>query len=182
MSEDVTKTEVVLVGGSKDGSVTDDVQGTSAINNIVLNDDKTGPEFIDLYMPAAVTDKENRPIYVHIGRYDADESKSYWDSLTADEKQALVDAANAAEEFVEEEKPEDEKPTEETATEEEAVATESVDENTEAGPKVVTEHATEEVTEVEPAEAVENTQEAAEEPTGPVVESEHAGASEEKPE
>jgi hypothetical protein len=183
MTEENKTPEVVLVGGSKDGAVTEQTPDTKAINNIVLNDAKDGPEYIDLYMPAALTDKEGRPIYVHIGRYDASESKSYWDSLTESEKAALVDAANAQEEFVEEEK--NEETTEEVLPEEsgDTKSSASEDETTEtapAEPPVVTEHAVEEVQ--EPVDVSTEATEATAEENGPVVESEHAEASEEKTE
>ena len=92
-----TENEIVLVGGSKDGLVTEMVYGLQSIQNIVLNDTKDGPEFVDRYVPANVEDKDGRTVYVHVGRYNAEESKSYWDRLDQSDIDALVAAAEAEE-------------------------------------------------------------------------------------
>jgi hypothetical protein len=89
--------EVILVGGSKDGLVTEGVYGLQAVHNIVLNDTKDGPAYIDRYVPAKVEDKEGRPVYVHVGRYNAEESKTYWDRLDPQDVADLVAAAEAEE-------------------------------------------------------------------------------------
>lgn len=89
--------EVILVGGSKDGLVTEGVYGLQAVHNIVLNDTKDGPAYIDRYVPAKVEDKEGRPVYVHVGRYDAEESKTYWERLDPQDIADLVAAAEAEE-------------------------------------------------------------------------------------
>src|SRR6478609_2627395 len=96
-----TMSEVILVGGSKDGTIAEGSEDLKAVNNIVLDDTLENPEFIDLYMPTNVTDKEGRAIYAHIGRYDATESASYWATLSQQEKDDLKAAAEAAKEFVE---------------------------------------------------------------------------------
>jgi len=110
MSETV---EIILVGGSKDGTIAEGGNDVKAVNNIVLNDDKTGPAFIDLYMPTSVTDKEGRPIYAHIGRYDETESASYWASLPQSEKDSLklqaIEAEQAAEKAQEDKEAEEAK-------------------------------------------------------------------------
>ena len=150
MSEEVK--EIVLVGGSKDGTIAENDSNTKAINNIVLNEAGDAPEYIDLYLPTNVTDKENRPIYAHIGRYDAEESASYWATLSEDEKKALKDAHEAAKEFVEEKEKEDETETTTVATEESgntseegtsedaaAESTSSDDANEEAGKETTSE-------------------------------------------
>lgn len=85
--------EAVLIGGSRDGFVTEAVSGMKSVNNISLNDDYTGPEYIDLYMPTTLTDKDGREIFVHVGRYDEAESKSYWEAMDDEERDALVESA-----------------------------------------------------------------------------------------
>ena len=134
MSEEDKKVpEVILVGGSKDGTIAEGGADTRAINNIVLNEAKDGPEFIDLYMPTNVTDKEDRPIYAHVGRYDATESASYWATLSQEEKDALKEAAEKAEaEAAAAKEEEDAKAAEEAAKEkpEEAKEDEKVVEET----------------------------------------------------
>lgn len=127
--------EAILVGGSKGGHVIERDESTKAYNNIVLNETKDGPEYIDLYLPTNVTDKDDRPIYVHVGRYDATESASYWATLSAEEKQALKDAAEAAQEEVKED---------EEAAGEESSATDSSVDTDESGSESTDEEATEE--------------------------------------
>lgn len=138
--------EIILVGGSKDGTIAEKDDNTKAINNIVLNESKDGPEYIDLYLPTNVTDKDDRPIYVRVGRYDAVESASYWATLSEEEKQALKEAAEAAE-ALEEENREDESTEEEEKPEEPSSNAEEVSTEQEAEEPAV------EVPEGEPSES-----------------------------
>lgn len=121
--------DIILVGGSKDGTVTGGEPGLNSVQNIVLNEDFTGPEYVDRYVSTGVFDRENREVYAHVGRYNAEESQSFWESLdkeevarfveaekaerkAAEEAAAEADAKKAAEEAAKEEKPEEAKETE----------------------------------------------------------------------
>jgi hypothetical protein len=128
----MSNVEVILVGGSKDGLVTEGVHGLQAVHNIVLNDTFDGPEYIDRYEPTDLNDKDGHKVYVHTGRYNSEESKSYWEKLNPADVEELVTAAKrereeeerlAAEEAA---KAEAEK-TEEQSKEEEAKSEESSD-------------------------------------------------------
>ena len=81
--------EVVLVGGSKDGTVFEGESGLSAMHNIVLNEDLSGPEYVDRYVPTGVQDREGREVFAHVGRYTSEESESYWDKLDKDKVEEL---------------------------------------------------------------------------------------------
>lgn len=127
----MSNVEVILVGGSKDGLVTEGVHGLQAVHNIVLNDTFDGPEYIDRYEPTDLQDKEGHKVYVHTGRYNSEESQTYWEKLNPADVEELVNAAKrereeeerlAAEEAA---KAEAEK-TEEEPKEEEAASTEEV--------------------------------------------------------
>lgn len=127
----MSNVEVILVGGSKDGLVTEGVHGLQAVHNIVLNDTFDGPEYIDRYEPTDLQDKEGHKVYVHTGRYNSEESQTYWEKLDPADVEELVNAAKrereeeerlAAEEAA---KAEAEK-TEEEPKEEEAAPTEEV--------------------------------------------------------
>lgn len=120
--------EVILVGGSKDGLVTDGVSGLQAVHNIVLNDTKDGPEYIDRYVPANVEDKDGRAVYVHVGRYDSEESRTYWDRLAPEDIADLVAAAEEAEKAEAEAKAEEEAKAAEESKTKEAPAEESTTE------------------------------------------------------
>lgn len=84
--------EAILVGGSRDGFVTEAVTGMASVNNVSLNEELDGPEYVDLYIPTQLSDKEGRAIFVHVGRYDAEESKSYWESLDEEERTSLIES------------------------------------------------------------------------------------------
>lgn len=117
----MSNVEVILVGGSKDGLVTEGVHGLQAVHNIVLNDTFDGPEYIDRYEPTDLQDKDGHKVYVHTGRYDSEESKSYWEKLNPEDVEELVTAAKR------------EREEEERLAAEEAARAEA--ENTEEAPK-----------------------------------------------
>lgn len=149
--------EIILVGGSKDGLVTDGAPGMNSVHNIVLNDELTTPEYVDRYVPTNVKDREGREVYAHVGRYTGEESQSYWDKMDKEQVDLLIEqtkAERAAEE-------------EARAAEEAAKAEEKPEENAE-----VTEEATGDVSTEEKPETAE---EPVEEQTGDV-------STEEKPE
>lgn len=144
--------KIILVGGSKDGVETDGAAGLNSVQNIVLNEDFTGPEYVDRYVATGVQDREGREVYAHVGRYSAEESQSYWESLPKDQVEAFIEAekaeraeaeaeaAKAAEEAkaaqeaaaATEEKPEEEAAAEEEKpAEEESEAVEEVEKPTE---------------------------------------------------
>jgi hypothetical protein len=129
--------EVILVGGSKDGLVTEGASGLTSMHNIVLNDDLTGPEYVDRYVPTGVQDREGREVFAHVGRYTSEESESYWDKLDKEKVDELVEAtrlereAEAAEAAKEEAEAEDEETAKEEAAEEtDEAAVEATEEQT----------------------------------------------------
>lgn len=87
--------KIILVGGSKDGVETDGAAGLNSVQNIVLNEDFTGPEYVDRYVATGVQDREGRDVFAHVGRYTAEESQSYWESLDKDQVAAFVEAEKA---------------------------------------------------------------------------------------
>lgn len=87
--------EIVLVGGSKDGTVTEGAMGLNSLQNIVLNEDFSGVEFVDRYVSTGVQDREGREVYAHVGRYDSEESQSFWESLDQDQVTAFIEAEKA---------------------------------------------------------------------------------------
>jgi hypothetical protein len=129
--------DIILVGGSKDGTVTEGAVGLNSVQNIVLNDDFTGPEFVDRYVSTGIQDREGRDVYAHVGRFTAEESESYWASLDQDEVAAFIEAAKA-------EREEEERAAAEEAAKEEESATEEVAEEEAAKDEPVEEEKTEE--------------------------------------
>lgn len=140
--------DVILVGGSKDGLVTAAESGMGAVHNIVLNEAKDGPEYVDRYVPTSIQDRNGNLIYVHVGRYNATESQSYWEQLDKTEIDRIVaadreeearkaeeEAAKASEEETasEEEESQEEETTEEVKEESAEVASEEADENADKG-------------------------------------------------
>jgi len=87
--------DVILVGGSQDGTVTPAASGMQRVNSINLKEDLSAPEYVDLYLPTGHTNKADQEIYVHVGRYDEEESASYWEQLDKDEKEQLVEQTKA---------------------------------------------------------------------------------------
>lgn len=87
--------KIILVGGSKDGVETDGATGLNSVQNIVLNEDFTGPEYVDRYVATGVQDREGRDVFAHVGRYSAEESQSYWESLDKDQVAAFIEAEKA---------------------------------------------------------------------------------------
>jgi hypothetical protein len=85
--------KVILVGGSKDGTVLDNETGLSAMHNIVLNDDYSGPQYVDRYVPTGVQDRDGNDVFAHVGRYNGEESESYWEKLDKQKVEELRAAA-----------------------------------------------------------------------------------------
>lgn len=132
--------DVILVGGSKDGLVTAAESGMGAVHNIVLNEAKDGPEYVDRYVPTSIQDRNGNLIYVHVGRYNATESQSYWDQLDKTEVDRII-AADREEEARQAEE------AAAKAAEEEAASEESTEETKEEPVEEVKEESTETATE-----------------------------------
>lgn len=159
--------EVILLGGSKHGLVTESVSGMNGVNNIVLNEEMTGPEYVDRYVPTNVKDRDGRTVYAHVGRYTAEESESYWDKLDKEQVDALVEQTKA-------EKAEAARVAEEEAKAAEEKAAAEAAEQAAEDAKLVTD------TSGEP-EKPEATEEVVEVPEGAVQDSETGEVTEEKP-
>lgn len=93
VEEVLPKAEVLLVGGSKDGTVTSFEPGLQTVQNIVLNEDFTGPEYVDLYESSGRQDRDGKTLFVHTGRYNAEESKEFWESLDKEQVDSFIEAA-----------------------------------------------------------------------------------------
>lgn len=130
--------DVILVGGSKDGLVTAAESGMGAVHNIVLNEAKDGPEYVDRYVPTTIQDRNGNMIYVHVGRYNATESQSYWEQLDKTEVDRII-AADREEEARQAEE------AAAKAAEEEAASEESTEETKEEPVEEVKEESTKEV-------------------------------------
>lgn len=130
--------DVILVGGSKDGLVTAAESGMGAVHNIVLNEAKDGPEYVDRYVPTSIQDRNGNLIYVHVGRYNATESQSYWDQLDKTEVDRII-AADREEEARQAEE------AAAKAAEEEAASEESTEETKEEPVEEAKEESSEEV-------------------------------------
>lgn len=106
----IPQPEIILLGGSKDGLVTSYESGLKSVQNVQLNDEFTGPKYVDLYEATNLRNREGKTIFVNTGRYNEEESKEFWESLDAEQVASFVTRAK------------EEKAAEDVAAEEAAIA------------------------------------------------------------